>query len=161
MSNLFTTLLQRKCFKNRINTPRPSSWVSGPHLALMSPSLQAFIFVTSLCSQHQGQHAQRKVWFSCLGFYHFLLPWPDFDVPLFWGELEQQEQGVISSKQNRLSEPLTFWSKELSHLLPMRKHGGTWSLISKENKRNWRFNYKLTDSKVEPVFGFTLFRLFL
>lgn len=137
MSNIIPTLLQS--VKNQINSLQPSSWDSRSiiHPALFPLSLQAFIPVTSLCAQRQWQYAHGEVWwFSCLGFYHFLLPWPDFGDPLFCGELEWQEQGVIASKQSRLSAPLTLWSKEQSCLLGARKNGDTWSLISKENRAN-------------------------
>lgn len=137
-----------------------SSWDSRPHNSPISVALQAFILVTLLCSQPQGQHAHGEVWFSCLGFYHFLLPWPDFDASLFYGDLEWQEQGVIASKQSWLSEPSTLWGKEQSCLPTKRKNEDTWSLISKENKANRGFNYKFTDNQLALCLGSFLFWLF-
>lgn len=156
MSNIVPTMLQRKCFTNRIDTVRPSSWDSRPHNspANFPPSLQAFIPVTSLCSQHPEQNTHWEVWLSCLGFYHFLPPWPDFDAPLFCGELEWQEQGGIASEQSGLSELSPLWSKGQSCLLTVRKHGDAWNLLSKENRANRGIPLPAQWQPVSTAFGF-------
>lgn len=75
----------------------PLLGILDPHNSPCSVSSlpPAFVLVSSLCSQHQGQRAHGEVWLPCPGFYHFLLPWPTFDDPLFCGELEWQDKELL------------------------------------------------------------------
>lgn len=135
----------------------------APHNPALSASplpLARLVLVTSLCSWHQGQGAHVEVWSSQLGFYQFLLLWPVFDALPFCDEPGWQEQGVIASKQRRLSEPLTLWSKEQSCLLTVRKNGDAWSIISRERTANgawWAWILQACWEPVSAVFGFISF----
>lgn len=161
MSNLILTLLQRKCFKNRINPPRPSPWDSSPTihwLCCLPPSRPPFLsphFVPSIWVNVLLVRLHSPVWDSIISCSPDLTLMP----PCLWWT-EWQEQGVIASKQSRLSEPLTSWSKGQSCVRTVKKLGDTWSLISKENRANWRVNDKLPDNQLILCLGSSLFELF-
>lgn len=148
--------LSQHCFKESAFKTRsilfdPLLRILGPtiHPTLFPPSFQTSILVTGLCSQHQGQRAHRKVWFSCPGFYRFPSPltWL-WCYPALWRtEVSRARKALLL--RSRLSEPFTLWSKGQSCLLTARKNGDAWSLIFKENRANRGFSYKCTDNQLE------------